>query len=337
MHTLIRIFILSLSYFIASPTLASVKVDGHFTATDTCPVYQSIKKKSNPGSHHTKIGTKYQTLFLNKVDGDWVQIRVPDAIPNTRWVNTRCGNAAFTPVNSGKKNAHNGTSGAASGTDSSNKKQCITKGLHDSYVLAVSWQPGFCEHSNSKTKKPECVAMAKGQRTIHNMTLHGLWPNKRACGIKYGHCAPNNKMSLSPSTISTIAPWMPNFYYEKDFGAYQWKKHGTCQTREDDAYFLLAAGLVKQVDSSPIGEYIKAHMGDSVTVVDFQRTLTKQLGREATQRIQLSCLKKRYLQEVRINLSNDFERYSSLQEKLTTGPTARNFRGNCSATIHIEE
>ncbi|GAL03790.1 ribonuclease I precursor [Photobacterium aphoticum] len=321
--------LLALCTLLSPSAVASVKVSGHFVATEACPVYQSIKKKTNPGNHKTEPGTRYPALFLNKPNGDWVQIRVPQAQPDTRWVNTECGQSAFTQA-AGKQQA-----GATN--KPTKAQQCQTKGLQDSYVLAVSWQPGFCEHSKGSAKKPECAALLKGKRTTHNLTLHGLWPNKRACGTKYGYCEPNNKMQLSASTIKTIAPWMPNFYYENDFGAYQWKKHGTCQTRDDDTYFLLAADLVKQVDNSAIGQYIKANIGQTVNVKQFQRHLNSTLGTQATQRIQLSCINKRYLQEVRITLGNDFERYTSLTDKLDAAPKARNFQGNCSATIHIED
>lgn len=312
--------------FIPLSSLAAVKVEGSFIATESCPAYQSIKKKSNPGQHTTAIGQRYQALLLNKPNGDWIQLLIPSAHPSSRWVNIQCGKQELSTTFKDQPPKRQ-----------QGNKQCQTAGLHDSYVLAVSWQPGFCEHGKFKTNKPECSITNREQRAAHNLTLHGLWPNRRQCGIKYGYCRPDNKMDLSPATINAIAPWMPNFYYQTDFGEYQWKKHGTCQSRQDDQYFLLATDLVKQVDSSPIGQYIKRHIGRTISVKSFKQTLEQTLGQQATERIQLSCLKGRFLQEVRLNLANDFERYPSLQKKLEAGPKSNAFKGNCGTSIHIED
>ena len=130
---------------------------------------------------------------------------------------------------------------------------------------------------------------------------------------------------------------MPNFYYQTDFGEYQWKKHGSCQVRNDDDYFLLATSLVQQVDSSAIGQYIKHNIGKQITVTQFKQALIKQIGAQATSRVQLNCLKGRYLNELRINLAKDFEKYESLPDMLASGPTAESFAGNCPTVIAIED
>lgn len=58
--------LLALCTLLSPSAVASVKVSGHFVATEACPVYQSIKKKTNPGNHKTEPGTRYPALFLNK-------------------------------------------------------------------------------------------------------------------------------------------------------------------------------------------------------------------------------------------------------------------------------
>ncbi|WP_053062395.1 ribonuclease T2 family protein [Photobacterium aquae] len=311
-----------------STGLASVKIDTHFQATQACPAYQSFRKQSNPNNIHTQTGTRYQAYLLNKPDGDWVQLKFNDATPPLRWVNRSCGqlgSISSPPANVSTK------------TTNHNNKQCDVANQHDSYVLAVSWQRGFCEHSNAANNKPECKALNNNTLSIDHLTLHGLWPNRASCGIKYGYCDPNNKLSLKPSTIDAIAPWMPNFLYQQDFGAYQWKKHGACQALDDDSYFLLAADLVKRVDASAIGQYIKHNAGERISVKKMQTELQRQLGQDTVRRIQLSCLKKRYLQEVRISLPLDIENNSSLETMLGQAKPMKNFRGNCSATIVIED
>ena len=104
----------------------------------------------------------------------------------------------------------------------------------------MTWQPGFCEHKSGNRDKPECRDLMSGKLRIDHLTLHGLWPNNPSCGASYAYC-PGPRLQLQPQTIASIQPWMPNWYYSSRFGAYQWQKHGTCQTGlDDDRYFRKA-------------------------------------------------------------------------------------------------
>ncbi|MCZ7673246.1 MAG: hypothetical protein M5U34_42080 [Chloroflexi bacterium] len=48
-------------------------------------------------------------------------------------------------------------------------------GDFDYYVLALSWQPAFCE---SQSRKPECASQTRDRYDATNFVLHGLWPNQ---------------------------------------------------------------------------------------------------------------------------------------------------------------
>jgi ribonuclease T2 len=200
--------------------------------------------------------------------------------------------------------------------ENNNSELCKTPDLYDSNILAMSWQPGFCEHPAHPEKK-ECAKMASGELVVTNITLHGLWPNLKACGKKYANCS-NTPLSLSEETISAISPWMPSFYYDAAFGKYEWEKHGTCQTaRNSDAYFIHAVAAVKVVDASPIGIKIKNSIGKSVTkneLVD----LVKSVHSSAANSVAFLC-KGKYLVEIRIRLDKDFPTDGNL--KSLFGPT----------------
>jgi ribonuclease T2 len=49
------------------------------------------------------------------------------------------------------------------------------------YILAVSWQPGFCEtHPNRK----ECAGQTSERYDATHFSLHGLWPMRKSyCGV----------------------------------------------------------------------------------------------------------------------------------------------------------
>src|SRR3546814_5265076 len=56
----------------------------------------------------------------------------------------------------------------------------------DFFVLAVSWQPAFCE---TRPAKPECVTQDEDRFDASHFALHGLWPQPRgnvSCGVEPG-------------------------------------------------------------------------------------------------------------------------------------------------------
>src|SRR5215831_1138747 len=59
-------------------------------------------------------------------------------------------------------------------------------GNFDFYVLALSWQPAFCEAHGSK---PECQSQDNSRYDATHLVLHGLWPSVRGDrGHNYEFC-----------------------------------------------------------------------------------------------------------------------------------------------------
>lgn len=198
---------------------------------------------------------------------------------------------------------------------------CRQPDRYDGYTLALTWQPGFCEHVRGSDRKPECVAMATGRLTINHLTLHGLWPNSRSCGLEYGHC-PGPPLRLRRQTIDALKPWMPSWYFSSDFGAYQWRKHGVCQTRlEDDDYFRKAIDAVRTVNDSEAGQYLRQHVGGAISKRLFLNKITEEVGNaRAADNVLLLC-EKNYLSEIRVLVGPNFKENQGMatmfQEALT--------------------
>lgn len=190
---------------------------------------------------------------------------------------------------------------------SNNTDSCRKADLYDSYVLAMSWQPGFCEHLPGNNRKPECKDMMSGKRSIDHLTLHGLWPNRRSCGISYEQCS-GRSLKLQHETIAYIQPWMPNWYYSSDFGSYEWRKHGTCQTAlDDDSYFRKAVNAVITLNNSSAGKYLAENRGGVISRQVFFTKFNQDAGDErASDNLQLLCAGS-YLYEIRVLLAPEFE------------------------------
>jgi ribonuclease T2 len=314
---LVSVFALFYSNF----SWSSEKAKGEFIALQACDAYASFVKATNPSMVKTIPGRSYEVLEVNKKDNfSWVRLLVDDAEPSERWVSVECGKISnFSIVQSPKDNP-----------------LCKTADLFDSYVLALTWQPGFCEHPSQD--KDECKAMAEGELVVSNLTLHGLWPNKKDCDIGYGNCS-GADMSLSEETLSKIKPWMPSFYYSQSFGNYEWLKHGTCQTKfDDDLYFLTAISLVALFDESPLGKLIRESAGGSVTK---ENLLNAAIGADSSikNKIKFFC-KDNYLVEIRVSLNSNLDSVKKIGEVLDGAPGFIDGvqKGECKGSvIHIEK
>jgi len=310
----------------AGSALASEKVEGTFTAVRDCEAYQSFNNGTNPGMIKVKPGVTYEAEEINKPgDWNWIRVDIDDATPNLRWVSKECGTPNIkTPPQ----------------PPDDDKKKCRTPNQYDSYLLAMTWQPGFCEHP-PHLDKPECSALDTGKLSVSHLTLHGLWPNKDGCGIDYGKCG-NTPLSLEEDTLSALAPWMPNCYYANPlckFAEYEWKKHGTCQERDDDTYFKLAIDLLQRVDKSEIGKYLKDNVGKKISVEEYRKHIEATMGKEVADRMLLVCPEGQgdYLQEIRLQLPKVLVVDDDISKMVAGANTfGGKFATDCNDKIYIE-
>lgn len=290
----------------ATQVHASEPVQGTFVASRACDAYLSFRKGTNPGAVRVSAGGEYELKETNDKDRAWFRVEIPGVADPLRWVAAECG----VTKNLALVGAGTGAALAAAGAG-----ECSIANRHDSYVLAVSWQPGFCEHVKYNGTKPECDHMASGQLVVSNLTLHGLWPNRQQCGTGYGNCSAA-ALQLSEETVSYISPWMPNFFYEQVFGNYQWKKHGSCSGMASDPYFRRAVDAVKTLNDSAAGRYITDNIGGKISKKEFQTRLRGETGKDpAPHAFTLLCTNKQ-LVEIRVRLPLTFKEGSSLNELL---------------------
>ncbi len=285
---------------------ASEAATGTFVASRSCDAYLSFRKGINPGTARTAPGAEYDIHEVNDKDRAWLRVEMRGINEPLRWVAAECGVV---------KGLQPTSAGLVGGTFPASGGQCNVAGRQDSYVLAVSWQPGFCEHVKYDGIKPECDRMADGSLVVSNLTVHGLWPNLHQCGTKYGSCGDSDP-ELSEDTISYISPWMPNFFYERVFGNYEWKKHGTCSGMNSDMYFRRAVDSVKLLNESAAGRYLTENIGGRISKQTFVTKLKAETGRDqAANAFTLLCSNKQLI-EIRVRLPLDFKEGGSLNDLL---------------------
>ena len=328
---------LLLALTVSSTTWASAPADGTFVAGKGCEAYVSKNKRTNPDGARLKVGTAYPVFEVNRPgDPDWYHVKVDSADPSARWVAGDCGTA--------KVNVAGG--GGASRGGSSRPVACDVAGEADSYVFAVSWQAAFCKMMKQKGRmggKPECKVTDPDAYQARNFTLHGLWPNKNACGTRYGWCGEQKQLSgnnFCDYPALEMMGWvrdeldrvMPSAKAGSCLQRHEWYKHGTCQMlRTDDGYFDLAATLVDQFNASGAARLMADNLGGEVKVTDFRAVVDRGLGEGASERMKLTCTGGN-LVDVYINLPKRLAG-ASLGELIAEGKPS--FSSNCGDSFRV--
>jgi ribonuclease T2 len=161
-------------------------------------------------------------------------------------------------------------------------------GDFDYYVLALSWQPTWCELEGEGSE--QCGRPA-------GWTLHGLWPQ-----YEQGWPSDCSTSARDPSRDETGA--MADIMGSGGLAWYQWKRHGRCSGLDPADYFDLARlayeGIVRpqvlrQIDEAvvlPATVIEEAFLRDNPGLMDAGLTVT--------------C-RDRHVQEVRICLTRELE------------------------------
>jgi ribonuclease T2 len=326
MSAALRVLLIVFGISCASASWAD-KAKGVFSAQQSCPAYVSKNKLTNPDHIQLQVGVNYETLEVNRSDRpSWYRIVMPGANPKERWVSADCGQF--------KSKGGNGGNGVGSSA-------CKTAGQADSYVLALSWQPAFCE---TKPQKPECQIADADSYQARHFTLHGLWPNKRQCGIRYEFCGEVSaqkdnfcdypEVSLDPDSHASLAEVMPSVKAGSCLERHEWHKHGTCQTtRSMEEYFDLSVDLARQFNESGMAYFMNRRIGQQVRTKDFLNRLAAVLGAAAPERVKLRC-EQGMLVEVQMNLIAELMLGEDLEKLMANAPAQSG--SNCGATFQID-
>jgi len=279
---------------------ASTPMQGCLQAANSCPAYFSIKKKTNPGNILLESGESYAIIARNKFkDATHYQIVLENNTPARRWVSIECGEyiaECDKQVTPAVVNTNNGNN-------------------NEPYLLAVSWQPAFCE---SNQRKPECKSQHDLRFDATNFSLHGLWPQPRDnayCGVSdkdksidrrgggSWHLLPD--LELDEETKAALAIVMPGT--QSDLHKHEWIKHGTCYGSNADDYYDDSIKVLKELNSSPVRDLFAQNIGKRLSVKEIQRSFDEHLGKGSGRKVGVRCDRKNNISELFINLRGDLD------------------------------
>ena len=263
---------------------------GAFTAEATCSATPSIREPDNPGDIATEAGRTYELIGRNAVPGSHYLIVVPGAEPDRRWVAYGCGR-----VEDG------GDTGSA---------QASTRDVpRDEYVLAVSWQPAFCE------TRPRVTECRQGGRDDAGFSLHGLWPQPRGreyCDVEAwivsidedGDWLDLPEVELSGETRRALDIAMPGAASGLD--QHEWWAHGSCFSGDADDYFAVSIRLLDELNDSAVRDLFEDAVGSALSADEIRAGFDAAFGRGAGKRVLVDCAEisgVTLVQELRIGIA----------------------------------
>ena len=317
-----RILITILFISMAIPALAEDQLNGWFIAMKRCEAYQSKNKLTNPGDIFTEVRVAYDILGINKAGGDWYHIRLPGApVTEDRWVAANCGVHA---IASGPTPEPGGT-GIGEFTPPTGEEAT-------DLLLALSWQPAFCE---SKPSKTECRQLNDGLLPITEtqLSLHGLWPqpaNTYYCGVpdviqqidKAGRWDELPAPALDTDTADHLAVAMPGMasFLER----HEWIKHGTCYFGDGngDEFFDDSLRVLAKINDSPIGHLFAQNVGSELEAADIRKAFDLAFGTGAGDRVQVKCAGDQgriLIQEITITLKGELTETADIGALIRAG------------------
>ena len=230
----------------------------------------------------------------------------------------------------------------------------------DRYVLALSWQTGFCQsmHERNRNEPAECKTQQEQNDKRAFLTIHGLWPglpnSVASRGVdekrwmRYG-CAtrPVPNMAevrgsqkcqapapeLSADIASKLAGAMPGAGGQSCLERYEYAKHGACFGFNPNAYFATMVRLNDEFKQSTFGTFLAENYGKVVTRKSFNNALEKSWGSNAVNAVKLTCNgNPAYLTEMQISLGA-----GSINNPLHEGSFATQKNpGNCAKQFRLD-
>lgn len=164
------------------------------------------------------------------------------------------------------------------------------------YVLALSWQPAFCE---GLPDKAECKRLTAKSFEATHLSLHGLWPQPRRvayCNVSSEQIAADNahrwenlaEPDLTPETKAELDQAMPGT--RSLLERHEWIKHGTCYPGGvAETYFADAIRMTLAINDSPVQGFLAANIGKTVRGSDLRTKFDEGFGKGSGDRVRLAC------------------------------------------------
>ncbi len=222
-----------------------------------------------------------------------------------------------------------GCLGTLAACDKSNDTSDVYQGP---MVLAVSWQPGFCE---TRPRLPECRSQNATRFDARHLALHGLWPqpgSRSYCGVsekevaldkarRWRNLAP---LELSKTVRDTLERIMPGA--RSHLHRHEWVKHGTCYSDQPEIYYRDSLLLMDQLNTSPIQQLFSRSIGAYLSAMKIRASFDSTYGKGAGKRVRVACKRdgnRTIITEITIGLAGSISEDSKIGGLILASPETR--------------
>jgi ribonuclease T2 len=207
------------------------------------------------------------------------------------------------------------------------------------FVLAISWQPAFCE---TRPDKPECESQTEDRFDARNFALHGLWPQPRSrdyCGVdeatvrtdENGDWRDLPEPELPAELWAELQAAMPGT--QSGLERHEWIKHGTCYDGDAEDYFADSLDMLEAINDSAVAQLFASAIGQRLTQAEIRAAFDAAFGQGAGERVRVSCTNdgnRRLITELTIGLTGNIDGPGSIADRLLD---ARPTDGGCDGGV----
>ncbi len=168
-------------------------------------------------------------------------------------------------------------------------------GVFDYYILALTWNSGWCEIEGNRKNAPQCDQS-------RDFTLHGLWPQYKEGWPEYCQSARAN-----PSRAETRR--QSGLYGTSGSAWHQWNKHGRCTDMNYQEYYARSKTLIDEFQTPRI--FFEVNQALDVTPEVIESAIIEANPDLTADGISVIC-KNGFFTEARICLDRNFEPTSCL-------------------------
>ena len=218
-------------------------------------------------------------------------------------------------------------------------------GDFDRYVLALSWQTGFCQSmvERNRNEPDECRLQKESENKADFLTVHGLWPGLpksiAARGVderrwmRFG-CATRPIPNMPEAKASRKCAAAETGLSLSGAAKLNEVMHGVCFGFDPDAYFGTMVRMNQEMKNSAVGQFLAANYGKAVSRRDFDNAIAKSWGKENIKAFKLTCNgNPAYLTEMQISLKAD-----TINQPLSaTSFAPQPHPGNCGKQFVIDK
>jgi len=286
---------------------ASIKIDGYFIAEKNCTAVHSIKKGTL--SFALIKGMAFKVIAKNKPEATHYLITIESLEENpNKWVPIDCGMLL---------------------TDCKTS-QVEKPAKEKNYLLAISWQPAFCQSHQSKL---ECETQTQDRYDATHLALHGLWPqprNNAYCNVsdkdksidrrKAWHLL--DPLGLTEKTFTELLISMPGVasYLQR----HEWIKHGTCYSDSPEIYYQDSMMLINKINDTNISTLFANNIEKTITTEQIRNAFDEAFGEGSGGKVNVKCDHRGLIVELWINLKGDISKDDNLSRLLQNAHAVNN-------------